>query len=159
MCKARFLFLSCLLVTSFLFSADPAEQLVINEVLTEPRGRGDDAGFNDADYGGVNRFFPSDWLEIYNAGSYDSPLAKKALAYCKKRLKLRDAGNWRGGFSFGGHTYYAHYYLAQAMYQSGDKNWKEYFPKDPHFCPEGLMHRMDTVEYFCFSLHPFLSFP
>jgi len=65
---------------------------------------------------------------LYNAGNYDSPLAKKALEYCKKRLGLGEGRNWRNS-GFGGHFFYAHYYMAQAMYQSGEKNWKEYFPK------------------------------
>ncbi|MHC5039891.1 MAG: prenyltransferase/squalene oxidase repeat-containing protein, partial [Planctomycetota bacterium] len=66
---------------------------------------------------------------LYNAGNYESPVAEKALAYCKRRLGLQEAGTWRGRRAFGGHFYYAHYYMAQAMYQSGEENWKEYFPR------------------------------
>jgi hypothetical protein len=65
---------------------------------------------------------------LYNAGNYDSPLAKKALAYCKRHLGLGEGRNFRSS-GFGGHFFYAHYYMAQAMYQSGDENWKMYFPK------------------------------
>jgi hypothetical protein len=60
----------------------------------------------------------------YNAGAYDSPLAAKALEYCKKQLGAQGAHA-----AFGGHYFYSHLYLAQAMWLSGDANWKEYFPK------------------------------
>lgn len=63
---------------------------------------------------------------LYNAGKYDSDMAKKALDYCKKRIAIGD-GNARGGWM--GHYYYAHLYYSQAMYQSGGKNWKWYYPK------------------------------
>jgi hypothetical protein len=60
----------------------------------------------------------------YNAGDYDNPLAKKALAYIKARLGRGDSrgGNW-------GHYFYAHLYMSQAMWLSGADNWDWYFPE------------------------------
>ncbi|MCB9880196.1 MAG: terpene cyclase/mutase family protein [Planctomycetes bacterium] len=55
---------------------------------------------------------------LYNAGKYDDPMAEKALAYAKRTLPV-SGGN--------GHHYYAHYYLAQAMYQRGGKDWDDYY--------------------------------
>jgi hypothetical protein len=63
---------------------------------------------------------------LYNAGKYDSPMAKKALKYCKTKIAIGD-GSRNGGWM--GHYYYAHLYYSQAMYQSGGKNWKWYYPK------------------------------
>lgn len=62
---------------------------------------------------------------LYNAGKYDSPMAAKALAYCKKRIAI-DASS---GGRMWGHYYYSHLYMAQAMYQAGDKEWRWYYPK------------------------------
>jgi len=60
----------------------------------------------------------------YNAGQYDSPLARAALRYCKANIGIGDqrSGTW-------GHWYYAHLYLAQVMYLTGDEEWTRYFPK------------------------------
>lgn len=60
----------------------------------------------------------------YNAGDQDNPLCKKALGYIKSRLGRGDSrgGNW-------GHYFYAHLYMAQAMWLSGDENWKWYYPQ------------------------------
>ena len=58
----------------------------------------------------------------FNAGAYDSLRAKKALQYCKETLKP-------GGRSRSGHDYYAHLYLAQALYISSDPDWDAYFAK------------------------------
>ena len=60
----------------------------------------------------------------YNAGQYDHPNAKKALAYCKANIGI---GADRTGVS--GHYYYAHLYLAQAMYLAGSNEWDDYFPR------------------------------
>lgn len=60
----------------------------------------------------------------FNAGDYDSPLAKKALEYCKRNIGV---GNNRQGVW--GHYFYAHLYMAQVMYLAGDKEWDGYFPK------------------------------
>ncbi|MCZ6688937.1 MAG: terpene cyclase/mutase family protein [Planctomycetota bacterium] len=58
---------------------------------------------------------------LYNAGAYDSPVAKKALAYCDKNISVSGAGA-------SGHYYYTHLYLAQAYYQAGGKRWDDYYP-------------------------------
>ncbi len=55
----------------------------------------------------------------FNAGEYENPLARKAVAYCKTNLS---AG---GG---GGHDFYGSFYWAQALYISSDPYWDEYFP-------------------------------
>ena len=59
----------------------------------------------------------------YNAGEYDNPDAKNALAYIKKRIGKggRQGGNW-------GHFFYAHLYMAQVMWLSGKDDWEWYFP-------------------------------
>ncbi len=57
----------------------------------------------------------------FNAGLYDNPRAKRALAYCKQHLKP--------GQSIAGHDYYAHLYYAQALYVSDDPFWDEYYAK------------------------------
>jgi hypothetical protein len=62
---------------------------------------------------------------LYNAGKYDSPMATKALEYCKKRIAI-GSENSRG---FSGHYYYAQLYFSQAMYQAGEKEWRWYYPK------------------------------
>jgi len=56
----------------------------------------------------------------FNAGEYDHPRAKRALAFCKPSIKPDR--------TLGGHDFYAHLYLAQALYVSDDAYWKEYFP-------------------------------
>jgi prenyltransferase beta subunit len=63
---------------------------------------------------------------LYNAGKYDSKMAKKALEYCKKRIAI-GGNSTRGGWF--GHYFYSHLYYSQAMYQSGDKDWKWYYPR------------------------------
>lgn len=59
----------------------------------------------------------------YNAGQYDNPLATKSLGFIKEHLGNggRRAGSW-------GHYYYAHFYMAQVMWLSGEKDWEWYFP-------------------------------
>jgi squalene cyclase len=57
----------------------------------------------------------------FNAGQYTEPRALKALEYCKQTLP---PGSRRGG-----HYYYAHMYLSQAMYLASEAEWDEYFPK------------------------------
>ncbi|MEE9392479.1 MAG: prenyltransferase/squalene oxidase repeat-containing protein [Planctomycetota bacterium] len=63
---------------------------------------------------------------LYNAGAYDSKLAKDCLNYVYKKFKKNKS--WSGG-KLGGHAYYAHLYAAQAFYTAGDKYWRDYFPK------------------------------
>ncbi|MCB9852706.1 MAG: terpene cyclase/mutase family protein [Phycisphaerales bacterium] len=60
----------------------------------------------------------------FNAGEYENPLARKALRYCKTNIGV---GQNQGGVW--GHFFYAHLYLSQVMYLSGEKDWDEYFPK------------------------------
>ncbi|UCC31273.1 MAG: terpene cyclase/mutase family protein [Phycisphaerales bacterium] len=57
----------------------------------------------------------------FNAGQYDSARAKRALEFCKPLIKPSSTQ--------GGHDYYAHLYLAQALYISDDPYWDEYFPR------------------------------
>src|SRR5207302_2510564 len=52
---------------------------------------------------------------LYDAGEYDSPIAKKALSYCKSHINVNDGG------AAGGHYFYAHLYLAQANWQAASK--------------------------------------
>ncbi|GMU33172.1 MAG: terpene cyclase/mutase family protein [Planctomycetia bacterium] len=60
----------------------------------------------------------------FNAGEYDNPLALNALRFCKKNIGIGNSseGTW-------GHWYYAHLYLSQVMYLSGEKDWADYYPK------------------------------
>lgn len=62
---------------------------------------------------------------LYNAGEYEHPVAKKALNYIKNLM--RNQNNVTA--TFGGHSSYATFYAAQAMYLSGDENWDWYYPK------------------------------
>lgn len=59
---------------------------------------------------------------LYNAGKYDDPMAKKCLAYCRKNVRVE-------GGAVQGWYFYAHFYMAQAMWQVGGKDWATYFPK------------------------------
>lgn len=61
----------------------------------------------------------------FNAGEYENPLAKRALKYCKENIKPDGA--------YRGHDYYAHLYMAQALYVSSDSDWPEYFAKRRNF--------------------------
>ncbi len=61
----------------------------------------------------------------FNAGQYEDPRVKKALAYCRKQL-MPDPNRRGGGY---GHYFYAHLYMAQAMYLSGSDDFDIYFPK------------------------------
>jgi squalene cyclase len=58
---------------------------------------------------------------LYSAGRYDDPMAVKALAYAKRMLPVGDGGQ--------GHAYYAHLYLAQALYYDGGKDWEVYYQR------------------------------
>ncbi len=57
----------------------------------------------------------------YNAGEYTNPLAKKALEFSKDRIRPTGTS--------GGHDFYAHLYLSQALYISSDPYWDEYFAR------------------------------
>lgn len=63
---------------------------------------------------------------LYSAGVYESEMAKACLAYVFESYCLN--GNDRQWTKTGGHTFYGHYYAAQAFYQAGDKYWDTYFP-------------------------------
>jgi hypothetical protein len=60
---------------------------------------------------------------MYSAGQYENDVAHKCLEYCLKHVKSNP------GLFDQGHKFYAMLYLAQAMYLSGDENWKMYFPR------------------------------
>ena len=59
----------------------------------------------------------------YNAGQYDHPQVAKSLAFVKEHVGRggRSSGTW-------GHYFYAHFYMAQVMWLSGQENWNWYFP-------------------------------
>jgi len=61
----------------------------------------------------------------FNAGEYTNPRAIKALEYCKQELPA--------GVAQRGHDYYAHLYMAQALYVSSDPDWDDYFAKRRDF--------------------------
>jgi hypothetical protein len=61
---------------------------------------------------------------LYNAGQYENPVALKALAYLKKLLKGSNSAT-----VFQGHRFYALLYCSQAMFFSGDEDWREFYPK------------------------------
>ena len=65
---------------------------------------------------------------FYAAGAYDRQSAQgareaetveKLVKYCRKNLSVKSAG---------GHYFYAHFYMAQAMYQRGGKDYRRYIP-------------------------------
>ena len=56
----------------------------------------------------------------FNAGEYDNPIARRALEFCKETISMDPYA--------GGHGFYAHLYLAQAMYLAGQDDWDAYFP-------------------------------
>lgn len=57
---------------------------------------------------------------LYGLGRYDLPEVQRGL----KRLLSVSTQQGRGG-----HYYYGHYYAAQAMFQSGDSYWSQWFPR------------------------------
>ena len=58
---------------------------------------------------------------LYNAGVYDDqPFAEKAYDYSKKHISVSTGS---------GYHYYAHLYWAQAVYQRGGQDWKDYYTK------------------------------
>jgi hypothetical protein len=60
---------------------------------------------------------------LYNAGEYEHPVARRALLYLQRHLKGQTATRASG------HAYYMLFYAAQAMYLSGEHNWRTFFPK------------------------------
>jgi hypothetical protein len=61
---------------------------------------------------------------LYSAGKYDDPMAEKAVKYAQRTLPVSSGG---------GHHFYAHYYLAQALYQRGGPDWDKYFKQMADF--------------------------
>lgn len=59
----------------------------------------------------------------FNAGLYDFPPAVRAMRYVEEQLSPRN----RDASRYLGHYYYAHLYMAQAMYLSGEEKWHPYF--------------------------------
>lgn len=57
---------------------------------------------------------------LYASGRYDSPMTAKCLDYAVRTV----TPNGRETY---GHWFYAHLYMAQAMYQVHDKRWDSYF--------------------------------
>lgn len=60
---------------------------------------------------------------LYNAGQYDSPMAGRALDFCRRNIQVGSGGG--GGF---GHWFYTHMYLSQAYWQVGGRDWDRYYP-------------------------------
>jgi hypothetical protein len=67
---------------------------------------------------------------FYAAGVYDrasggqgeeAQMVEKLVSYCK--------GTVRPGSGGDGHAFYTQYYMSQAMYQRGGKDWHEYYPQ------------------------------
>lgn len=58
------------------------------------------------------------WL---NAGDYDNPRLFRAMDYARQTIRP-DGTNPN-------HFFYAHLYMAQAVYVSGDRYWDDYFPR------------------------------
>jgi hypothetical protein len=61
---------------------------------------------------------------LFNAGDYDSPLAKKWIRYCQNAIPIDKSG--RDSF---GHWEYTHYYYAQAMFTLGEDRYAKMFPE------------------------------
>ncbi len=57
----------------------------------------------------------------YNAGVYDGPRIRRALEYITRTLQPELAART-------GHEYYAHLYMAQAMFLTGPEAWERYYP-------------------------------
>jgi len=55
---------------------------------------------------------------LYNAGEYESPMARKALRYCDMAVSASGRD---------GHYFYTHLYYAQAKYQAGGNEWNRYY--------------------------------
>jgi hypothetical protein len=58
---------------------------------------------------------------LYNAGSYDSPVAKKCFEYAWKRCQPVGSSV--------GHHFYTQFYMSQAVWQKGDRYWNQYYPR------------------------------
>jgi len=67
---------------------------------------------------------------FYAAGVYDrqtggagaeAEMVEKLVNYVRGQVNQETSG-------WGGHYFYTHFYLAQAWYQRGGKDWKDYYP-------------------------------
>jgi hypothetical protein len=63
---------------------------------------------------------------LYNAGRYDSKMAKKCFEYSWRYCRP-SGGRTRG------HFFYAQLYMSQATWQRGDKWWNKYYPDIKRF--------------------------
>jgi len=63
---------------------------------------------------------------LYNAGAYDSKMAKKCFDYAWRNCRPT-GGRTRG------HFFYAQLYMSQATWQKGDKYWNKYYPDMKRF--------------------------
>jgi squalene cyclase len=61
----------------------------------------------------------------YNAGEYTNPNAANALSFCKSKIRPQSTE--------GGHDFYAHLYLSQALFVSSDPDWDKYYQKRRDF--------------------------
>jgi len=61
----------------------------------------------------------------FNAGQFDNPMARQALEFCKQKIRPTSTS--------GGHDFYAHLYLSQALWVSSDREWAEYYRKRADF--------------------------
>ncbi len=67
---------------------------------------------------------------FYAAGVYGEARGRKgAEAGMVEKLVKYVKGHVRPESGGGGHYFYTQYYMAQAMYQRGGKDWKSYFPR------------------------------
>jgi hypothetical protein len=62
---------------------------------------------------------------LYNAGSYDSPVAERCFKYALIHC--------RPTASSGGHYFYTQLYMSQAVWQKGDREWSKYYPDIQRF--------------------------
>lgn len=59
----------------------------------------------------------------YNAGRYDDPRARAALEFLRPRLTPVRSESMQHF----GHYYYGHLYMAQVMYLTSEREWRDYF--------------------------------
>ena len=98
----------------------------------------------------------------YNAGEYDNPRAKKALAYCRENIPP--------GILSGGHDYYAHLYWSQALFISSTPSWGDYYAQrrdfmlsqqqpDGHWIADNVGDVYDTSSALIILQLPFQQLP
>jgi len=57
---------------------------------------------------------------VYNLESAEGKVVKKLISYCTENIKAGGGGM--------GHYFYTHFYMAQAMYYRGGKDYEDYYP-------------------------------